>query len=118
MTDTERRLDFIRKYDPEGADKLKRLLDRKDALKAGNVYGEKFTDRQFSLVFDPLLAMSLDKARILEALADKEDTIGGLSGKLGLREDIVFNHVKELIKRNLVEIASHEGRDALFRKKL
>ncbi|HEY3277801.1 MAG TPA: hypothetical protein VGJ94_14380 [Syntrophorhabdaceae bacterium] len=115
MTDMQEKLDFIKKYDPEGADKLTRLLERKTALKEGNVYGEKFTDRQFSLVFDPLLAMSLEKARILEALQGGDDTVRGLSAKLGLREDLCFRHLKELMRRNRVEISGHVGRDASFR---
>ena len=118
MTNVEEQLDFIRIYDPEGADKLKRLLDRKPALKEGNVYGEKFTDRQFSLVFDPVLRVSVEKARILEVLSGGENTIMGLSSKLGLKENTVFGHIKDLMRRNFVEIAGHEGRNAIFRKKL
>jgi hypothetical protein len=117
MTETDEQLDFIRIHDPEGAERLKRLLDRKSALKEGNVYGEKFTDRQFDLVFDPLLAMSFDKARMLQSLESGEDTIKGLSEKLGLKEDLTFRHLKDLIKRNQVEMAGHEGRHGLFRKK-
>lgn len=117
MKEVEEKLGFIRKYDPEGADKLKRLLDRKDALKAGNVYGERFTDRQFSLVFDPILTLAFDKARVLEAMKAGEGKIKGLAAKLGLKENMVFRHVKELMKRNFIEIASHEGRDAIFRIK-
>ena len=113
----EEKLDFIRIYDPEGADKLKRLLDRKDALKAGNVYGERFTDRQFSLVFDPILALTFDKARVLEAVWNGEGTVKGLAAKLGLKEDMVFRHIKELMKRNFIEIAGHEGRHAVFKRK-
>jgi DNA-binding MarR family transcriptional regulator len=116
--DTAEKLEYISNYDPAGADKLKRLLDRKDALKTGNVYGERFTDRQFSLVFEPLLKMSLEKARILETLLSWEETIRGLSERLGLKEDVVFRHLKDMVKGNLVEIAGHKGRDALFRKKV
>lgn len=117
-TEIAEKLNYIETHDPAGADKLKRLLDRKDALKAGNVYGEKFTDRQFSLVFQPLLTMSLDKARILECLGQGEETIRGLSEKLDLKQDLVFRHLKDLIKGNLAEIAGREGRNAAFRRKL
>ncbi|MBA4416389.1 MAG: hypothetical protein C0392_00535 [Syntrophus sp. (in: bacteria)] len=116
--ETTEKLEYIRNYDPAGAEKLKRLLDRKDALKTGNVYGERFTDRQFSLVFEPLLRMSFEKARILEALLSWEETIWGLSERLGLKEDVVFRHLKDMMKGNLVEIAGHRERDALFRRKV
>jgi DNA-binding MarR family transcriptional regulator len=116
--ETTEKLEYIKNYDPAGAEKLKRLLDRKEALKTGNVYGERFTDRQFSLVFEPLLRMSFEKARILEILARGEGTIRDLSEKLGLREDMVFRHLKDMMKGNLVEIAGHRERDAIFRIKI
>jgi hypothetical protein len=111
------KLDFIRTYDPEGAAKLERLLGKKDALKEGNVYKEKFTDRQFSLVFTPLLDASLERAKVLEALSKGEDTIYGLSDKLKIGAERIFTHIKELIRKNLVEIAGHKDRDAIFRRK-
>jgi hypothetical protein len=111
------KLEFVGRHDPEGAAKLSRLLGRIDALKEGNVYGERFTERQFFLVFGPLLEASYERARLLEALSEKENTVGGLSEKLGMKPDIVFGHMKDLVKKNQVEIAGHEGRDALFRRK-
>ena len=45
MMNVEEQLEYIRKYDPEGAEKLKRLLDRKQALKEGNVYGDDQLER-------------------------------------------------------------------------
>jgi hypothetical protein len=44
-SDVVDKLTFIGTHDPEGAERLKRLLDRKDTLNTGNVYGERFTDR-------------------------------------------------------------------------
>jgi DNA-binding transcriptional ArsR family regulator len=112
----EEKLDYIKTHYPEGAEKLTRLLGKKDALKAGNVYGEKLTDRQFSLVLAPLLRAAFERARILEALAEGDSTIRSLSEKTGMGPDTVFNHMKDLLKRNIIEIGGHEERDALFRK--
>lgn len=111
------KLDFIRTHDPEGAERLKRLLDRKDTLSAGNVYGERFTDRQFSLVFTPLLDAALERARLLEVLPEQGEIIPVLSEKLGMGKERVFNHLKELLRKNLVEMAGHQDRDAIFRRK-
>ena len=115
--ETAEKLDFIRTYDPEGAARLERLLGKKDALKEGNVYKEKFTDRQFSLVFTPLIDASLERAKVLETLSKGEDTVYGLSDKLKIGTERVFTHIKELIRKNLVEIAGHKDRDAIFRRK-
>jgi hypothetical protein len=111
----EEQLDFIRQYNPEGAERLDRLLKRRDTLKSGNAYGERFTDRQFLLVFEPLLRVAYERARILEILHEKDNTVQFLAGVSGLPPDAVFGYMKELMLRNLVEIAGYEGRNAVFR---
>jgi len=115
--DLTEKLTFIGTHDPEGAERLKRLLGRKDTLNTGNVYGERFTDRQFSLVFAPLLAAAFERAKILEALPEQGETIPALSEKLGMEKKKVFDHLKELVRKNLVEMAGHRGRDVIFRRK-
>jgi DNA-binding MarR family transcriptional regulator len=109
-------LDYIRTHDPEAAARLERLLGKRESLRDGNVYGERFTERQFSLVFDRLLDASHDRARILEALTEHENTVRGLSGRLEMEPHRVFNYLKELVKGNLVETGGHQDRDALFRR--
>ena len=113
----EERLEFIKTYDPEGMDKLKRLLDRKSYLMDKNVYGETFTERQFDLVFDPLLRSGLDRAQILKALSEKDDTVPGLAEKLSLEQSRTFDYIKDLLKRNLVEIVGFEERHPVYRKR-
>ena len=114
--DVEEKLDYIKTHYPEGAEKLSRLLGKKDALKAGNVYGEKLTDRQFSLVFSPLLEAAFERACILEVLTGDDSTIVKISAATGMKPQQVFDHMKDLLKRNMIEIGPHEGRDAVFRK--
>ena len=110
-------LEFIKANDPEGMDKLKRLLDRKPYLLEKNVYGETFTERQFNLVFDPLLRSVFDRARILKALSEKNDTVPGLAEKLSLEQSRTFDYIKDMLKRNLVEIAGFEERHPVYRKR-
>ena len=110
-------LAYVRTQDPQGAEKLEKLLKRKETLMSGNVYGERLTGRQFSLVFDPLLARAVDRSRILENLVPGERTVPALASELGISADVVFDHVKELLRRDLVEIAGYEDRDALYRRK-
>jgi len=113
----EERLAFIKAYDPEGMDKLKRLLERKSYLMDKNVYGETFTERQFNLVFDPLLRSGYDRARILEVLSQKNDTVPALAEKLSLEQSRTFDYIKDLLKRNLVEIVGFEERHPVYRKR-
>ena len=112
------KINFIRTFDPDGAARLERLLGKEETLKTtGNIYKERFTGRQFSLVFDPLIDTVFERALVLEVLSKGNDTIPGIAVKLSLEKNRVFTHAKDLMRKNLIEIASHEGRDALFRKK-
>jgi hypothetical protein len=116
VENTTDKINFIRAHDPDGAARLERLLAKKETLQDRNIYGDKFTGRQFSLVFTPLMDTAFERAQILEALSKGDDTVHGLSEKLGFPKDRVFTHIKELMRKNLVEIAGHKERDALFRK--
>jgi hypothetical protein len=113
----EEKLQFIGTVDPEGSDRLKRLLDRKSLLVDRNIYGEKFTNRQFSLVFDPLLKSAYEKSQILEILVNGNSPIAPIAAALSMDKADVFDHLKDLMKKNLVEIATFEDRNPVFRKR-
>ena len=115
--DITEKINVIKAQDPEGASRLEKLLGKQDALKEGNVYKEKFTDRQFNLVFFPLLDAAYERAQILEAISPEGDTVANLAEKVGFEKQEVFRHLKEMMRKNLVEIADHSGREAIFRKK-
>lgn len=118
--ETSRRLamiELIRTEDPDAADKLERLLKKQDTLTTGNLYGERFTARQFSLVFDPLLDRAAERSRILGHLEGRPASVVQLALDLELQPNIVFEHMKELARRDLVEVAAYDGRDALYRRK-
>ena len=114
---TEEKLQFIKSIDPEGGDRLRRLLERKSLLLDKNVYGERFTERQFNLVFDPLLSSAFEKAQILELLAEGDRTVAVLAENLSMDKARVFDHLKDLLKKNMVEIAGFEERHPVFRKR-
>jgi DNA-binding MarR family transcriptional regulator len=113
----EEKLQYIKSVDPDGSDRLRRLLDKRSFLLEKNVYGERFTERQFSLVFDPLLTSAYEKASILELLSEKESTVASLAGRLSMDKARVFDHLKDLMKKNMVEIGSFEERHPVFRKR-
>ena len=110
-------IEFVRTQDPDGAEKLENLLKKKEVLMAGNVYGERFTARQFSLVFDPLLKRAVERAHILENLGRSAASVPELARDLDLTPNIVFDHIKELTRRDIVDIAGYNDRDALYRRK-
>ncbi len=113
----EEKLEYIKSIDPEGSERLRRLLERKSFLLDKNVYGERFTDRQFDLVFDPLLTSAYEKARILELLTGQDQTVSALATGLSMDKARVFDHLKDLLKKNMVEIAGYAERHPVFRKR-
>jgi DNA-binding MarR family transcriptional regulator len=110
-------LDYIKDQDPESGERLKRLIERKSLLLDKNIYGERFTERQFDLVFDPLLRFAYEKAQILELLSGGDRTVASLAQDLSMDKERVFNHLKDLVKKNMVEIAGFEYRHPVFRKR-
>lgn len=112
--ETADKIQFIKRYDPDGAARVERLLERKDKLIEGNIYRERYTERQFFLVFNPLLEAAFERAMILECLSQAEDTVSGISERLSYEKDKVFNHLKKLMRENLIEIKGHKGRDPNF----
>lgn len=114
---TEEKLEFIKSVDPDGGDRLLRLIERKSMLLDRNVYGERFTERQFDLVFGPLLTSAYEKAQILKALGEKEATVVELAGRLDMDKARVFGHLKDLVRKNMAEIAGFTERHPVFRKK-
>ena len=72
-------LEYIKAQDPESGERLKRLIERKSLLLDKNIYGERFTERQFDMVFDPLLRSAYEKARILELL-ERRGPYGCIAG--------------------------------------
>ena len=115
--ENEEKLQFITSIDPEGAERLKRLMERKSFLLDKNVYGERFTERQFNLVFDPLLTSAFEKAQILELLGEENKTVAMLAERLSMDKARVFDHLKDLLKKNMVEIAGFQERHPVFRKR-
>ncbi len=115
--ETQETLDFIKAQDPEGGERLKRLLERKSFLLDRNIYGERFTERQFNLVFDPLLRSAYEKARILELLSVKDEKVASLAAQLSMEKSRVFAHLLDLVKRNAVEIVGYDERHPVFKKR-
>ncbi len=113
----EEKLEYIRSVDPEGGERLRRLLDRKSFLMDRNIYGERFTERQFNLVFDPLLISAYEKAQILELLSEKDSTVAVLAAGLTMDTARIFDHLKDLLKKNMVEVTGYEERHPVFRKR-
>ena len=115
--ENEDKLQFIKSIDPEGGERLSRLIERKSFLLDKNVYGERFTERQFNLVFDPLLTSAFEKAQILELLGEEKGTVARLAERLSMDKARVFDHLKDLLRKNMVEIAGFEERHPVFRKR-
>jgi hypothetical protein len=114
---TGEKLAFIEEHHQDALVRLKRLFDRKGFLMDENAYGERFTERQFDLVFQPLLDAAWIRAQILASLSKEDKTVIRLARELSLTNEAVFDHLKELLRKNMVEIKGSEDRHPIFRKR-
>ena len=67
----EEMLGFIEKQLPDMAEKLKKLVEKEGFLKAKNVYGELYSDRQIGICFDGIYQAEYLRCRILETAREQ-----------------------------------------------
>lgn len=104
-------------FDPDGAEKAGKAPKKRGALMRGSAYGKRFTERQFFNIFNPLLARAVERVRMLEKIQQEAISVSALAKILGLPAKVVFEYMKELLKRDFVEIVGHKNRYALYKKK-
>ncbi len=102
---------FIEKWDPFSAKKLRALLEKKPALiEEANVYGERYTNRQFQISLDQILRREMTRSRICECLAEQEKPVRVIARELDMPPDVVLKHIVELRRRSLVVVDHIEDR--------
>jgi len=93
----------IRTADPELADKLAMLVEKRDALcTKGNVYGERYSERQIELSMGHVMETEVLRARILNSLKGAPKSVPDLAQRLGLESSVVLTHLVELRRRNRI----------------
>ncbi len=108
---------FIEKWDPFSAKKIRMLLEKKPALvEEANFYGEKYTNRQFQIALDQILAREVTRSRICENLFEKEKPVRVIAQELEMPADAVLRHIVELRRRGLVVLDHIEdGKTPFYR---
>ena len=82
----------------------------------GNFYGERYTNRQFQIAIDQILAREVTRSRICENLSERGKPVRVIAGELGMPADAVLRHIVELRRRGLV-ILDHieDGKTPYYR---
>lgn len=111
----EEMLAFIEKQLPEMAGKLRRLLDKEGFLKARNVYGELYADRQIQICYDAIFRTEYLRCRILEAARAEALSVKRIAEVLGKNPAEVLTQVVELRRKNLMVIERIDERTPLYR---
>jgi len=111
----EEMLGFIGKQVPDMAEKLKRLLDKEGFLKARNVYGEPYSDRQIGICFDGIFRTEYLRCRILEKVREQALSVKQIAEALGLTPAEALAQVVELRRKNRIVIEKIDGRTPLYR---
>ncbi len=85
---------------PKTADWLRQLIERQQRLTdEGNAYGERYTERQFSLAVAPIVQRELFRARLLAATRERGLTLVEIAEKLELPAIELLPHVVALRRR-------------------
>jgi len=96
---------FIEKWDPFSAKKIRALLEKRPALvDEANVYGERYTDRQFQISLDQILRREMIRSRICEFVSEQEKPVRVIAQDMGMPPDKVLRHIVELRRRGLVVV--------------
>jgi len=96
---------FIEKWDPFSAKKIRALLEKRPALvDEANVYGERYTDRQFQISLDQILRREMIRSRICEFVSEQEKPVRVIAQDMGMPPDAVLRHIVELRRRGLVVV--------------
>jgi len=96
---------FIEKWDPFSATKIRALLEKGPALvDEANVYGERYTDRQFQISLDQILRREMIRSRICEFVSEQEKPVRVIAQDMGMPPDAVLRHIVELRRRGLVVV--------------
>lgn len=114
----EDKVAFIERWDPFSAKKIRMLLEKKPVLvEEGNFYGERYTNRQFQITLDQILAREVIRSRICENLSvGAGKPVRVIAGELGMPPADVLRHIVELRRRGLVVIDHvEEGKTPYYR---
>ena len=113
--DRKAMLAFIEKQLPDMAGKLRRLEEKEGFLKARNVYGELYSDRQIQICYDAIFRTEYLRCRILETARKEALSVKRIAEILGKTPGEILAHVVELRRKNLMVIERIDDRTPLYR---
>jgi DNA-binding transcriptional ArsR family regulator len=101
----EDKIAFIEKWDAFSAGKIRALLEKKTAMvEEANLYGEKYTPRQFQISLDQILKREMMRSRICEAVSEEVKPVRRIAEDVELSPRSVLRHIVELRRRGLVVV--------------
>jgi len=101
----EGKIAFIEKWDAFSAGKIRALLEKKSAMvEEANLYGERYTPRQFQISLNQILEREMARSRICEAVSQEEKPVRRLAEDVGLSPEAVLRHIVELRRRSLMAV--------------
>jgi hypothetical protein len=108
-------LGYIEKQQPEMAEKLRKLVDKEGFLRAGNVYGETYSDSQIGICYDGIFQAEYLRCRILETAREQALSVKQIAELLGEPSAKTLREVVELRRKNLMVLEKVDDRTPLYR---
>jgi DNA-binding transcriptional ArsR family regulator len=100
---------------PEAGARLRRLVEKEGLLRAGNVYGEPYSDRQIQICLDAVFRTEYLRAQILEQVREQDRSVKQIAEALGMTPGEILREVVELRRQNLVGMVRIEDRTPYYR---
>lgn len=108
-------LSYIEEQRPDMGEKLKKLVEKEGFLKARNVYGELYSDRQVNICYEGIFQSEYLRCRILDVLRDEARSVKQIAELLDLPPNEILWEVVELRRKNLLVLERLDDRTPLYR---
>ena len=83
-------------------------------LESGNMYGEVFTEHEFSRAIDMIIVEETEVQAILLKLRDGAASVKELAKALAIPGDRVFRYILALKRKGMIELEKVAGRSPLY----
>jgi coenzyme F420-reducing hydrogenase delta subunit len=87
---------------------------RSPFLESGNMYGEVFTEHEFSRAIDMIIVEEMDVQEILARLKDGATSVQDLAKALAIPSERVFRYITALKRKGMVVLEKISGRSPVF----
>ena len=98
-----------------GGEKIRWVIGKKTPfMESGNMYGEKFTEHEFSRAIDMIIVEETEVQEVLLQLKAGSQSVKDLAQALAIPPERVFRYITALKRKDMVALEKISGRTPVF----